>query len=349
MAETGRRQAASLKALLLARADRFDAMQAMRLLHRIADREGLRLRLRGNTRLDCPPGGLERVTLATGRTEHPPELHAVLNYCTLAGANGPLPPPFSEEINARLRYDDTALRDFLDIFVDRLARLDFERACAVRPELADLVATKSALRPAGLALLGMATHGMDRAAAASATPTAESLLGLAPLLHQEPLSAHALEKAVAAWTGLATRVRQFRGSWIALARDDHSRLQPRRGNNRLGETATLGTAVWDPAAGITLELGPMPLARAEHLLPGRTAHRSLAGLLRRMIAPTLDIALTLHVEPKTVPAARLPDVRHPPARLGWTSRLAGTSPYRRDAGQPARITLPPGWIAGALP
>lgn len=345
MAEPGRRQAPSVKSLLLARPDRFDAMQALRLLHRIAADERLTLRLQGNTGLDCPPGGIEQVAVYPVASE----LHATLNYFTLAGANGPLPPPFSEEINVRLRRGDTGLRDFLDIFVDRLARLDLERARGVRPELADVLPTKSALGPALLALLGMGTPDMDRAAADSRTPPAEALLALAPLLHSEPLSAHALERAVEAWTGLPAQVRPFRGDWIPLAHDACTRLQPDRGNNRLGETATLGTAVWDPAAGITLELGPMPLARAEQLLPRRTAHRSLAELLHRLVESTIDVALTLHVVRETVLDACLPKRPVRPPRLGWTSRLAGTSPYGHDSKRPERIELPPGWIARALP
>ncbi|WP_313537514.1 type VI secretion system baseplate subunit TssG [Sphingomonas sp.] len=346
MAEPVGRQAASLRALLLARPDRFDSLQALRVLQRVARDEMLTLRLSGNTSLSCPPGGIDHIEL------HPVarELVATLNHLTLAGANGPLPPPFSEEINARLRSGDTALRDFLDIFVDRLARLDFDRAQLLRPELGDVPADESASGLPLLAMLGMATPGMPAAARAADAPPSEAYLALAPLLHREPLSAHALQRAIAAWIGLPTSICQFRGSWLQLPQADRTRLQPRRGNNRLGRDATLGTAVWNPIAGITVVLGPMPLAQAEQLLPGGARCRALAALIDRAVDPMLEVALSLLLLPGTVPPARLGGgpAKAAPARLGWTSRLAGSADDRHRARRSGRIDLPPGWIAASV-
>ncbi|WP_033919623.1 type VI secretion system baseplate subunit TssG [Sphingomonas sp. 37zxx] len=347
MAEPGRRQAPALSALLLARPDDFDGYQALRLLSRIAREEPAALRLRGNTSLSCPSGGLAQVD----KDGVAGTLTATLNYLTLSGANGPLPPPFSDEINARLRAGDTALRDFLDIFVDRLAKLDFDRAQLFRPELSDLPADESNLALPLLALLGMATAGMAQKTRPNAAIPTDSILALAPLLHREPLSAHALEQAVTAWSGLPARVRPFRGDWILLPRSQCTRIQRDKGNNRLGEDAMLGTAAWDPMAGITIELGPMPLARAEQLLPGGREHRPLAELIDRMTDAVTGVALVLRLISETVPPARLPaaGLRARAPRLGWTSKLAGSSSAARGRGRPARITLRPGWIASALP
>jgi type VI secretion system protein ImpH len=346
MAEPGRRQVPALNALLLARPDGFDAFQALRLLSHMARDEHVALRLRGNTSLSCPSGGVAQVE----EDRVGGNLIATLNYLTLSGANGPLPPPFSEEINARLRAGDAALRDFLDIFVDRLAKLDFKRAQLFRPELRDVPADESDLALPLLAMLGMATAGMAESARPDATVSTESILALAPLLHREPLSAHALEQAVTAWTGLPARVRPFRGDWILVPHAQCTRLRQHRGNNRLGEDAMLGTAAWDPAAGITLALGPMPLTRAEQLLPGGRDHRPLAELIDRISDAVTGVALVLHLVSETVPPARLPaaDLPARAPRLGWTSRLAGPSPHARDLGRPARIMLRPGWIASAL-
>ena len=104
------RGARPLSELLERSPQRFEALQAARLLEALQGR----VRYRGSLGSGFPPSEIERLDLGAGA----PEL--TLGMLTLAGAFGPLPRPLAELVAAAARPRDRAARDFLDLFNHRL-------------------------------------------------------------------------------------------------------------------------------------------------------------------------------------------------------------------------------------
>lgn len=339
MATPGGLEAAALIDRLFARPGAFEAGQVVRILERAGGGPAA-LRFRGNPSLACPEGGVA----AIARPDPAAHLYEItINYLTLAGANGPLPPPLTEELNARIRRRDHTLQDFLDLFHNRFGHLAVQSAKLFRPELSDAPPSRSPLATPMLALMGLGAPG----AADRAIPRPDTLMPLTALLYRETPSAHGLERGVAAWMGLPARVRQFRGAWLTLTSDQRTRIGRFGSNARLGRTATLGRRVWDQSAGIRLELGPMPLPQAAALLPGRRRCRELAGLVDRLVDGEVEVALRLRIDPSTIDDARLSAKR--PSRLGWTSYLRAAPGGARPAKAGAHIDLSPDWMRGRRP
>lgn len=267
----------------------------------------------------------------------PPELETA--FLGLAGAFGPLPPPLAELALERARRGDTGIRDFLDLFNHRLIALFVRAKRAHRPTLQP--GRPDATGFAGLlwALLGLRTpglrRGLSRRGRSRLAGQERALLACAGLLNQRPVSAHALERLLAAALTLPVRVESFVGSWLRLDPDQRTELGWPGRNQTLGDGAVLGGRVWDQGAGIRVVLGPISLRRLHRLLPGAADHVTLCALLAYALGGSVAVEARLVLPPRQVPGSRL-DTRSPAhqPRLGWTSFLT-TTPRR----QPGEVLL----------
>jgi len=260
----------------------------------------------------------------------PPELETA--FLGLAGAFGPLPPPLSELVLERTRRGDTGLRDFLDAFNHRLTALFVRAKRAHRPPLQPGRPDATAFATLLWALLGLGTPGLRRALSrrgnARLAGQDRTLLACAGLLNQRPLSAHALERLLAAALALPVRVESFVGAWLPLDPDQRTEIGWPGRNQILGDGAVLGGRVWDQSAGIRVHLGPMSLRRLRRLLPGAPDHTTLRTLLAYALGGSVAVEARLILAAPQVPPCRLDTTnpaRHP--RLGWTSFLT-TTPRR---------------------
>lgn len=323
---------------------RFEVAQAVRILERMAgspaplgegsDWGNEAVMLRGSLSFRFPPSQIE--ALRAGMIDSRPEL--TLTVLGLAGGFGPLPPPLCAEVLARARRRDLATRDFLDVFNHRLLSLLVRQARLFSPALQDHRARETAARRPLLAVLGLLTLPAepDSATAAARLGGLEpSLLEAAGMLNMRPVSAHALQRLLAAHFGVPAGVCPLQGGWLALEEDEQTRLG--RAGPRLGAGAVLGRRVWDQGAGILLHLGPMHWALFAAMLPGGAAHLALTRLVGLLLGGMLDVRVELRLRPEETPAARLGGGDAGRARLGWSAWL-GSRP--RAAPGTARLRLP---------
>jgi type VI secretion system protein ImpH len=351
MAGTNGRRETTLGELLDSEPYRFDARQAVRLLEqRRPDRVPVgvgsdpgreAVRLRGSLTSSFPPSDVESLTTMTAEPGERPTLTAA--FMSIGGAFGPLPPPLTTRVVERERVGDHAARDFLDVFNHRLLSLLMRHWRLFHPALQYM---QSADAPAGtppvlqvtpavdalLALLGLATLPRDGSSGSVEKRFAgviTSLLGAAGLLNQRPVSAHALERLLGAHLGRPVHVKQLRGGWLTLADDQRLRMG-RFGT--LGRDAVLGGRVWDQAAGILIEIGPMDRRTLESLLPGGGLHVQVAELIAFALGNAFDVELHLLLRTEEVQAGSLG--AHG-ARLGWTAWLG----HRRQT--PGTVRLGP--------
>ena len=324
MARARRQPAASLIALLRHDVARFEADQVARILTaRQARIGGAPVRYRGTLSLAFAPSDV--IAVEVPRTDAPPTDAPIVTvaFLGLGGATGPLPTPYIEHLAAAARRGDSAGQDFLDLFNHRLIAAAFDGARLFRPVLQPGTPEESTLARQCRALLGLGTPGLVDALAHLGPELEPALLPLAGLLNQRPVSAHAIERALAVLIGTAVagavRVRPFRGGWLPLP-DGQRTAIGRPGRNRvLGVDAVLGARAWQQDAGITVEIGPVTLAQARRLLPTGALFATLAGVLDFVTDDGQAAALRLIVRADTLPRARLG--RAGAMRLGWTAWL----------------------------
>ena len=229
---------------------------------------------------------------------------------SLAGANGPLPLPFTEMLLQRRSAKDRAALDFLDIFHNRWL------AFLYRGRKKHYVGLnwRASEQDNALAKTIDALSGLGRAEGARGPHGEMARLYYAGLQNAAPRSMVNLLTLLSDRLGLRLRGRQFIGGWQPL---DESESLP-LGRAIVGHKAVLGRQVWDAAAGIEITIDTVPMTRLQSLLPGGQDHALMGWLIRRHTQSELKVNLVLQPEPQL--PANLPRLGE--TRLGWTSWLS---------------------------
>lgn len=262
--------------------------------------------LRGNISLAFAPSDVVSVHPATTPAGRSTLTTAAMS---LAGANGPLPLPFSEMLLQRRTAKDRAALDFLDIFHSRW--LAFLYRSRKKHHIG--LNWRASQEDNPLARTMDALSGLGRAEGARGPIGEVARLSHAGLQNAAPRSMLNLLTLLSDRLSLSFKGRQFVGGWQALDLVD----QPPLGLAVLGKQAVLGGRAWDAAAGIELTVVSSPMSRLHSLLPGGQDHALMAWLLRRHTQSELQVRLVL--QPQAQASVSLPRLGQ--ARLGWTSWL----------------------------
>lgn len=321
---------------LYSRPQGFNLFQAISLLERDApDRAGLgtgvgldeAAMLRGNISLAFAPSDVVSVQPANGPADRSTLTSAAMS---LAGANGPLPLPFTELLLQRRTAKDRAALDFLDIFHNRW--LAFLYRSRKKHHIG--LNWRANQQDNALARTIDALSGLGRAEGARGPHGEVARLSHAGLQNAAPRSMLNLLALLSDRLNIRIKGRQFVGGWQTLDAVD----QPPLGRAVLGQQAVLGSRAWDAAAGIELTVEVTPISRLQSLLPGGQDHVLMAWLLRRHTQSELQVRLVL--QPQAQASANLLGLGK--ARLGWTSWLSQSGdPQRPQPLQPIKTRLMP--------
>ena len=323
MASEGRRDAPSLRELLVDNIERFEFAQALRLLERWApDRAPVGgdnalddevVRFRSDLSLSFARSDLQN--FEPGEDGRPP--HVTVNFMGVAtpASYGSLPQRYTEEIRALVREKNTALRDFLDLFNHRLVSLFYRARALHLPALQIERSSDNPFERALAAVIGIATSGL---AGRMSLPD-RALIAHAGLLARRPVPAIALEALLESTFELPVEVLQFQPRRYAMTEDDENRLG--RANSRLGEDLFLGREITLADARIRLRAGPLDRARFEGLLPDALEHKQFVDLVRLATGDGLDFDLQLVLRAAEVPGTRMGSDGVAIGRLGWSSWL----------------------------
>jgi len=251
---------------------------------------------------------------------------------SLAGAQGPLPLPFTELALERRAARDHATLEFLDIFNHRFLSFLYRGRKKHHLGLNWEPHGNSALANCldFLSALGLA--------AGARSPQGDTAwLRHAGLMGAAPRSLPGLTAMLGDRLGVAVRATPFRGAWYKLADAEWTRLgKANPAAARLGRTAVLGKRAWYQSAGLRLEFTGLSLARLKTLLPGGSEHPLVRWLIDRYVQQETEIELVLR------PALR---ERRPAVlsaagglQLGWTAWLQSSRNAARE-GVPVRLKL----------
>ena len=318
----------------------FDFFQAVRLLESMrpdaapvgtgADPSAEAIRFRSHLALSFPASEIVDASVPATDEE---KAEMVVSFLGVAGAQGPLPRPFTELILDRVADRDPGARDFLDIFNHRLISLLYRAREKHRVGLRIQPPERSLLAGLGFSLMGLGGERLRRRLAVDD----RSLLLYAGTLSHGRRTAVGLEGILSDYLrgllaaapdappGVVT-VREFVGQWHRLGEDQATVLGVPGGRCRLGVDAVLGGQVWDQTGMIEVVVGPLDFESFLRVLPGGDAVEPV----RDIISFYLRDEAAYRIRP-VLRAAEVPGVElGRGSRLGLTSWLK-TRPFTADA------------------
>ena len=314
---------------------RFEFFQAVRLLEKVfperkpVGREALPheeiARFRSRMSLSFPASEVHEFKDGFDEYTEREKLEMFINFMGMVGISGVLPVHYTELIMERVRYRDTAMWAFLDIFTHRSVSMFFRAwekyRFPVAYERGEDNFTAFLFDVAGLGTRGLRGR-MDL--------EDESLLPYGGLIAQKPHSATALANILGDYFRVKAKILQFFGQWLDL--DGASITKLGQANNGLGTTAIAGTRVWEQQSKFRIVLGALSFNEFQAFLPSGTAYKPLRSIVRFMHGAEFDFDVQLVLQAKQVPSTILTTRAKRRPMLGWTSYLK-TKPFSEDDDQ----------------
>ena len=310
---------------------RFDFFQAVRLLQQLAP--GRRpvggfakpsaevARFGARPALAFPASQIQSMRTSEGEA---PFLE--VNFMGLTGPLGVLPQAYSELVLERLREKDTALRDFFDLFNNRMIGLFYQAWEKYRFAIAYERGERDRFSHNLLDLIGLGTEGLqDR----QDVPD-DSLIYYSGLLALNTRSTAALEQILMDYFDVPVRIGQFAGAWRPMEESNQCHMGEETGiSEQLGCGAVVGDEIWDPQSGIRIRLGPLTIERYRDFLPDGAAWPELGTVVRFFTRGEFDVAVQLVLRREEAPPCELAEETEAAPRLGWTAWMA-SAPLTRD-------------------
>jgi len=313
----------------------FDFFEAVRLLQLIlSDRPGVGhiarpneepVRFKARQSLEFPPSAIHSLS----SEDDPPRM--TVAFMGLTGVQGALPHHYTEHILARAQAKDFVMAEFFDLFNHRILSL-FYRAWEkhrfpVRFQLAAARQETDAFTEYLFAWVGLGTTGLRGRMAVKD----QALLRYGGLFGQNPPSAISLAGILRDYFGVPVEIEELVGAWYTLCEEDQCDLARADLNNKLGEGAIAGDAVWDPQARFRVRLGPLKFVQFLAFLPDGQAVPKLRDLVRFYVGPVLQFDVQLVLRAAEIPRSQLGDESGSGPRLGWCGWLK-TEEFDQDAG-----------------
>jgi type VI secretion system protein ImpH len=237
-------------------------------------------------------------------------------FLGLFGPQGPLPLHLTEYVHDRVTNGrDHTLAAFADVFHHRMLALFYRAWANARPTVAFDRPTEDAFASYIAALIGLAQPALrnrddwpDRAK-----------LYFAGLLAMGPKTRDGLTALLSEYLGIAVRVEECVGEWLAIEPEERMRLGDRR-TAVLG-AAVLGERVYSAQHKLRIVIGPVNAGELLQYMPGGASLRRLRAAVLNYLGLEHAWDLQFIVRRARVPATKLGAFGH----LGWTAWLAPPS------------------------
>jgi type VI secretion system protein ImpH len=313
----------------------FEFFQAVRLLYKIyhfkkpvggdALPHEEAVRFRTKISLDFPPSQIDSILRVEAETGEAERLEMLVNFMGMLGSSGAMPMHYTELAFDRLRYRDTTLWSFLDIFTHRSIS-SFFRAWSKYRFPIGYEGGEDQFAAYLFDFVGLGTRGM----LGRLDVVDESLLPYTGIISQKPHSTNAIQNLISDYFGVGVHIQQFFGQWLTLNEQDTIALGKR--SSVLGRTAIAGKSVWDQQSKFRIRLGPLTLQQYQAFLPNGTGYKPLGSLVKLMVGLEFDYDIQLVLKDTQVPACILTTRAKRRPMLGWTSFLK-TEPFTKDDDQ----------------
>lgn len=331
----------SLAQVLFDEPYRFEFFQAVRLLMklgRVEQRQAVggvatpsteAVRFRTRVSLNFPPSELYDLRRGVDEDHEPPPEMTVA-FMGLTGPAGVLPSHYTELLVERVRYKDTAMWEFFDLFNHRLISLFFRAWEKYRLTAAYEGGDLTRFTEYLFCLIGMGTRGLLQRERLHLPD--QALLRYGGLIGQKPHSVTAIAAILSDYFDVPVQLAQFSGQWLKLEPESYTRLGA--ANAELGVTAVAGERVWDDQSKFEVNFGPLSLERFTAFLPIGNAHGPAVSLIRYLAGLEFDFNLRLTLRAEEVPGCVLTTRAKRKPMLGWSTWLK-TEPFASDDTQVA--------------
>jgi type VI secretion system protein ImpH len=284
------------------------------------------VRFRAATRLSFPACEIDSVE---GEPLEPAAM--TVTFLGLSGPSSVLPQHYGVTVWRQLRNRNTALRDFFDLFNDRLIAFFYRAWGKYRVPI-------SVERNAGgqdgvtAALRSLIGFGTDHLLERTEIPE-HPLLHYSGALSHFPRNPASLAALLSDFFQLPIRVEPFDGRWLPLPIEERTRIA---GGDRascfarLSADAVIGESYWDVQSSFTIEVGPIDYAAFSSFMPNGVNLRRLADLTGLYVNPDLGFRVELCLMRSEVPRIELDQRPSVQPLLGWNTWLRH-EPLARDA------------------
>lgn len=323
---------------------RFEFFEAVRLLHLIQqldskffDAGNLTplnfLTYRTNLSLNFPASEIQELVLIERDFDGIPIISSstmTVNFIGLTGPSGTLPRHYTELLlTRRLRYKDEVAHKFFDLFNHRVISLLVKAWEKYRFYISYERDNSQHFTRYLLDLVGMGTNGLQRRLEGAGKGIKDEVLAYYSGLNaQQPHSAIALEAILRDYFQVAVQVMQFQGCWLRLEPDQCTRIGKKGTYHKLGESAVIGSAVWDHQSKFRICIGPLGKQLFDAFLPIGNAFEALKKYIDwfKPMGQSYDVQLILKKE--EVPRCCLGGDKS--IRLGWSTWLK-SKPFDHNA------------------
>lgn len=204
------------------------------------------------------PGNAITKLEETGYEDGMHRVNIQVSFMGLTGCAGALPQFYSELVMQRLRYKDTTMRDFYDMFNHRLISLYYRAWKKYKPSLNHVNQEKN--RDPYTQILGLLSGGYN-----------EHQLHFSGLYSRKIRNAFDLKNILSSYLGCKVSIKQMVGEWNELKEQEQTRISSQtlyEGQHaRLGVDTLIGSKVWDFSSSIEVHIFSDDPKKAELLLP----------------------------------------------------------------------------------
>jgi len=212
-----------------------------------------------------------------------------VSFMGLTGCSGALPQFYSELVMQRLRFKDTTMRDFYDMFNHRLISLYYRAWKKYKPSLNHTNDKK--LKDPYTKILGLLSGGYR-----------ESQLHFSGMYSRKVSNVSDLQSILTYYLGCDVKIKQMIGQWKSLQQQEQTCLASRtlfEGQHaRLGIDTVVGKQVWDISSLIEISISTQSITKAKKLLPNGTlfkiANNIAKDYLGRAVQFRLEIESNFH-------------------------------------------------------
>jgi len=316
----------------------FEFFQAVRLLERLfperapVGRSSLPVReivrFRSRVAIKFPPSQIHELRQPyEPDPEKEPPSEMIVNFMGLTGPQGVLPSQYTELVMERVRYKDSALISFLDIFTHRMISFFYRAWEKYNFPVAYERGSNDQITEYLFDTIGMGTRGLR---GGKLNVEDQILIFYGGHVAQRPHSAVAIESMLSDHFGVPVKIKQFAGQWLKL--DPENLTYTGKQNSQLGVNTVVGSRVWDDQSRVRVNFGPLTFNQFKAFLPNGTAYNAAISLTRFMAGIEFDFDMKLTLKAREVPSTILTTRAKRKPMLGWTAWLK-TKPFVEDDDQ----------------
>jgi type VI secretion system protein ImpH len=241
------------------------------------------------------------------------------------GPNAPLPTHLTEFVQLRyLNHGDATWLGFLDSLSHRFAEHFYRAWAQARPAVNHDRPDSSPFQKQVGSLVGLGTTdklGRDEV-------FDDAKLFFSGLLNSPVRTKERIETVLQSYFGVPVKVQEWVGCWLTIPPQERSRLasfgSANALSNTLGQSAILGTQVWDRQSNLRLHIGPLSEPQFRKFLPNGHSVVALRDWMLLLLGREYAWQARLVLKAQEVPKTTLGT-----AQLGWDSWL-GSQPRRRN-------------------